>query len=626
MITADQLDTDILTFLKRHENKQLLRFVTVGSVDDGKSTLIGRLLYDTGGVYEDQLADARTGPDGEVDLARITDGLAAEREQGITIDVAYRYFTTRKRKFIIADTPGHVQYTRNMATGASTADVAIILIDARLGVLQQSRRHAYIASLLGIPHLLVAINKMDLREWSQDVYEQIASDFRAFSKDLAFREVAFVPVSALIGDNIVARSENLDWYDGPTILEYLENVDVDADLNFEDVRLPVQYVIRPDLDYRGYAGQLASGIVRPGDEVRVLPSGHTSRIASIDSMAGPLDRAFTPQSVTIRLEDEIDCSRGDIICRPGNEPIVGRTFDAMVVWMHENALDPEKTYLIKHTSRYIRADVSRVNWRADLETLERAPADRLELNDIGHLTITTHRPLIYDPYSRNRTTGAFIVIDSLTNDTVAAGMIQAAGSHAGEKGLITVSDSPRSGVSHGERAARLGQRGGTVWITGRPGAGKSTLAYALERRLFDLGYLPAVLDADTHGEQDAPEHERSFDASDVAGTARRFSAAGIVTICAFSSPTVEERERAREEIGGDRFLEVYVATPEDVCREWDLRDLYARSDAGELSAPLPEYEEPENADVEVSLDDVEVETAVETIIKAMRDSGLLLGT
>ncbi len=626
MITADRLDTDIITFLKRHENKELLRFVTVGSVDDGKSTLIGRLLFDTGGVYEDQLADARTGPDGEVDLARITDGLAAEREQGITIDVAYRYFTTKQRKFIIADTPGHVEYTRNMATGASTADVAIILIDARLGVLQQSRRHAYIASLLGIPHLLVAINKMDLRDWSADVYKQIKADFRAFANDLSFHEVAFVPVSALVGDNVVQRSTNMDWYQGPTILEYLETVDSGADLNFDDFRMPVQYVLRPNLNYRGFAGRIASGVVQKGDTVKVMPSGQISRVASIDTYDGELEEAFTPQSITIRLEDEIDCSRGDVLCLAGNEPQVDRTVEAMVVWMHETALDPGKTYLLKHTTRYVRADIAKVGWKADLETLERLDAETLEMNDIGHITLTTHRPLVFDPYPSNRSMGAFIIIDSLTNETVAAGMIQPSGSTGALAGLVNTESGPRSGVTSRERSARFGQRGGTVWITGRPSAGKSTLAYALERRLFDLGYFPTVLDADDHGDVEIPEHVRDFTPLDAAHTARRFAAAGLVTIAAFNAPTLAEREAARDKIGEERFMEVFLSTPESVCREQDSRDLYARSDAGELSEPLPDFEEPTNPDLEFSLEDVDVDVAVEQLVKAMREAGLLLGT
>jgi bifunctional enzyme CysN/CysC len=627
MITADTLDTDIITFLKRHENKELMRFVTVGSVDDGKSTLIGRILYDTGGVYEDQLADARSGPDGEIDLARITDGLAAEREQGITIDVAYRYFTTKKRKFIIADTPGHIQYTRNMATGASTADVAIILIDARLGVLQQSRRHAYIASLLGIPHLLVAVNKMDLREWSEDVYNQIRDDFTAFARELAFKQTTFIPVSALTGDNVVTKSENMPWYTGQTILEFLETVEVGADRNFDDFRFPVQYVIRPNLDYRGFAGQISSGVICKGDLVKVLPSGKTSRVASIDTYSGELESAFTPQSITLRLEDEIDCSRGDIIVKVGNEPTTARTFDAMTVWMHETPLDPLKTYLIKHTTRYVRAEVSAINWKADLETLEQLDADTLEINDIGNITLTTHRAITYDPYPNNRATGAFIIIDSLTNATVGAGMIVASASgRDGRSGLIGSSEAPRSGISPKERTVRLGQRGGTVWLTGRPGSGKSTLAYALERRLFDLGYLPTVLDPDEIGDPERFEHERSIPITGVADTAKRFSTAGLVAIAAFGTSKQADRAVARKTVGADRFFEVYVNTSAEVCRNRDVRNLYARLDEGRLEFPLPEFETPTAPDATVNIETTDVDDVVDGLIDAMRKKGLLLGT
>ena len=626
MITADTLDTDIITFLKRHENKELLRFVTVGSVDDGKSTLIGRLLYDTGGVYEDQLADARSGPDGQVDLARITDGLAAEREQGITIDVAYRYFTTKRRKFIIADTPGHVQYTRNMATGASTADVAIILIDARLGVLQQSRRHAYIASLLGIPHLLVAVNKMDLRDWSADVYEQIRDDFTAFAADLAFKKMTFIPVSALTGDNVVSKSENMDWYTGRTILEFLETVEVGADRNFDDFRMPVQYVIRPNLDYRGFAGQISSGVIKKGDLVKVLPSRKTSRVEAIDTYGGEMESAFTPQSVTIRLEDEIDCSRGDVLVKVGNEPTTARTFDAMAVWMAETPLDPLKTYLIKHTTRYVRVEITSVNWKADLESLERLDTETLELNDIGNLTLTAHRAITYDPYPKNRSTGAFIVIDSLTNATVAAGMIVARDSGSGSAGLIETTGTPRSGVSPNERAVRLGQRGGTVWLTGRPGSGKSTLAFALERRLFDLGYLPTVIDPDEVGDPDRFEHERAISIRGVADTARRFSAAGLVAIAAFATSKRVDREAAREAVGDGRFFEVYVNTSAEVCRDRDVRNFYAKLDAGRLESPLPEFEAPSAPDATVNLETTDVDDVVDELIDAMREKGLLLGT
>ena len=406
--------------------KELLRFVAVGSVDDGKSTLIGRLLHDANGVYEDQLRSVKRASQmagTEIDFSLFTDGLKAEREQGITIDVAYRYFATPRRKFIIADTPGHVQYTRNMATGASTASVAIILIDARLGVLQQSRRHAYIAALLGIPYLVVGVNKMDLVDYDQAAFESVRRELLAFTDRLGFKEVTFIPMSALRGDNVVARSERMPFYRGPTVLERLEEVPIDADRNMDDFRFPVQLVLRPNLDYRGYAAQIASGVVRPGDEVMVLPSRKTSRVVAIDAYGEELPLAFAPMSVALRLADEIDVSRGDMIVPVANVPRVTRRFDAMVVWLHERPLDRAKSYLLKHTTQTVRTEVEAVRFQVDLETLESVPAERLGLNDIGRISLAAHRPLFVDPYVKNRATGAFILIDEATNDTVAAGMV-----------------------------------------------------------------------------------------------------------------------------------------------------------------------------------------------------------
>jgi sulfate adenylyltransferase large subunit len=424
--------SDIEAYLRRYQDKELLRFVVVGSVDDGKSTLIGRLLYDTGSVYEDQLAAVRKATQlegADIDLSLITDGLAAEREQGITIDVAYRYFTTEKRKFIIADTPGHVQYTRNMATGASTANAAIILIDARLGILQQSRRHAYIASLLGIPHLAVCVNKMDLVGYDRALFSRIQSEFTAFTANLAFIDVTFFPVSALDGANCVHRSARTPWYDGPTVLEFLESVPVHEARDLAHWRYPVQYVLRPSADYRGFAARIASGVVKKGDEVMVLPSGKTSRVKAIDAVRGELTEAFAPQSVSIRLEDELDVSRGDMLVHPGDVPRVARTFDAHLVWMHEKTLDSGRTYLLKHTTQTVRAEVDRVHWRKDMDTLEEVPDKTLGLNEIGRATLTAHRPLFLDPYETNRETGSFILIDAITNNTLAAGMVVADGTH-----------------------------------------------------------------------------------------------------------------------------------------------------------------------------------------------------
>lgn len=495
---AALIERDVEGYLRQHEQKELLRFVAVGSVDDGKSTLIGRLLHDTHGLYEDQLEAVKRASikgatrgaqaDSAIDFSLFTDGLKAEREQGITIDVAYRYFSTAKRKFIIADTPGHVQYTRNMATGASTANVAIILIDARLGILPQSRRHAFIASLLGIPHLLVCVNKMDLRDYDRAVFESIREEFAAFTKKMAFHDVTFIPISALRGDNVVHPSEKLSWWDGGTLLHVLETLPIAGDRNLTDLRYPVQYVIRPDLTYRGFASQVASGVVRVGDEVLALPSNKRSRVVSIDTFDGPRDEAFAPMSVSLRLADEIDLSRGDMLVHPGNQPRVADRFEAMVVWMSERPLDRERTYLLKHTTRSVRARVEAVSAVTDPETLAPRPAETLALNDIARITVQCQRPLFYDPYHKNRSTGAFVLIDSLTNDTIAAGMILDAESGA------RADAGERTQVSPAERRARLGQRGAAITVGVSSLDDARALAHLVERHVFDAGGVATVVE------------------------------------------------------------------------------------------------------------------------------------
>jgi bifunctional enzyme CysN/CysC len=580
MNESELLHGDIEAYLHRHEHKTLLRFVIVGSVDDGKSTLIGRLLYDTNSVYEDQLAAVKKAShleDGSIDLSLLTDGLAAEREQGITIDVAYRYFTTEKRKFIVADTPGHVQYTRNMVTGASTADVALILIDARLGVLEQSRRHAYLASLLGIPHLIVAVNKLDLVGYDEARFREIVSDFRAFTSQLAFKDVQFIPTSAYHGDNIVTPSPRTPWWRGAahgadngganiiedgaiTVLDALERVPVESDRNLVDFRLPVQYVIRPNLDYRGFCGQIASGVVRRGDPVMVLPSGKVTTVKAIDTYNGELASANAPLSVTLRLADEVDCSRGDVLVHPDNRPRVARSFEADVVWLHERPLDREKTYLIKHTTQTVRVQIDAVHARVDLHTLTPIAADTLGLNEIGHLTLTCHRALCFDPYARNRTTGSFILIDSLTNATVGAGMIRA---NDAAQSLDAALKEARAGsglaaktqVSPRERRERLGQSGAVVWLTGLPGSGRWTLGFALERKLFDLGHTAHVIDP------------RGETLETAIAAARACADAGLIAICAHPSPRRDDRRHARDRIGAQRFVEVFVDTDPALCRE-----------------------------------------------------------
>ena len=465
---------DIHAWLAQHEQKELLRFVTVGSVDDGKSTLIGRLLHDTAAVYDDQLAAVKRasarlaasadGDGEEIDFSLFTDGLRAEREQGITIDVAYRYFATARRKYILADTPGHVQYTRNMATGASTADVAIILLDARLGVLPQSRRHAYIASLLGIPNLVVAVNKMDLAAYDPAVFDRLSDEFGRFVARLSFARVTFLPISARRGDNVVARSARTPWYEGPTLLEHLESVPLSRDREREPLRLPVQYVLRPHLDYRAFAGQVASGAVHPGDEVVVLPSGRRTRVKAIDTWEGERDVAFAPMSVALRLTDEVDISRGDLIAHPGDAPRALDRLVADLVWMNDRPTDPGRGYLVKHTARTVPARVERVLSRTELEGLTQERAESLGLNDIGRVVLRLARPIFVDPYRAIRATGALIVIDALTNETVAAGMVVDEPPPP-EEGMR-----PRfaSRVSDGERAARLGHAGAVVWIASPP--------------------------------------------------------------------------------------------------------------------------------------------------------------
>ncbi|ATB26601.1 GTP-binding protein [Melittangium boletus] len=474
-----QETTDVQRFLAEHAEKELLRLVVVGSVDDGKSTLIGRLLYECNGLFEDQVAAVkRASAGGEIDFSLFTDGLRAEREQGITIDVAYRYFSTRRRKVIVADTPGHLQYTRNMATGASTADAAVILVDARLGILPQTRRHAYLASLLGIPYLAVSINKMDLMDFDRAVYERLTTEFEAFARTLGFEQVRYFPISARTGDNITQPSGRTPWHDGETLLGWLESLPHQRRQEDASFRFPVQYVLRPDLDYRGFAGQIVSGTVRLGDEVVVYPSKRRTHIASIDTFEGRLDEASAPTSVTLRLTDEVDVSRGDMISHVGQPPVALQELEAMLVWFGEERLDTSRRYLVKHTSKYVPAHIEQVLWRKELEDLSEVDATSLSLNEIGKVRLVCKRPLVCDPYRDNRRTGAFIVVDPLTNDTVAAGMILGG---VGGEGTQEV----RSLVTAEERRGRLGQSGAVLLLTGTPEVREAALR--LERTLFDQG-------------------------------------------------------------------------------------------------------------------------------------------
>lgn len=517
-------------FLDNDEKKDLLRFLTAGSVDDGKSTLIGRLLFDSKKIYEDQL-DAlerdskRMGNAGDhIDYALLLDGLKAEREQGITIDVAYRYFSTNKRKFIIADTPGHEQYTRNMITGGSTAQLAIILVDARNGVITQTRRHSFLVSLLGIKHVVLAVNKMDLMDFSKDVFDKIVSDYMDFIRPLGIPDIQCIPLSALDGDNVVELSDRTPWYHGPSLLNFLENVHVGNDQNFSDFRFPVQYVLRPNLNFRGFCGKVASGVVHKGDEVMALPSGKRSRIKSIVTYDGDLDYAFPPQCVTLTLEDEIDVSRGEMLVHPDNLPMTGRCFEAMLVWMDEEPMDTGKQFYLKQTTNTTRARIENIRYKVDVNTMEQSNVSALKLNEIGKVVITTNKELFFDPYMKNKACGSFIIIDPITNNTSAVGMIT---DKANTSDLFTpIADTDKQRMEHGEsmvstdeRTKRIGQQGRVYWIEGGDEAQQNLLAFTLERRLFDLGHYAAVLTPATCPGGDAPT------------VARRLADGGIMAIC-----------------------------------------------------------------------------------------------
>lgn len=627
---SDLISQDILAYLAQHERKELLRFLTCGNVDDGKSTLIGRLLHDSKMIYEDHLEaitkdSKKVGTTGDdIDLALLVDGLQAEREQGITIDVAYRYFSTAKRKFIIADTPGHEQYTRNMATGASTCDLAIILIDARYGVQTQTKRHSFIASLLGIKHIVVAVNKMDLKDFDQGVFEQIKADYLAFAEKISLRPTTleFVPMSALKGDNVVNKSERSPWYTGQSLMEILETVEVAGDRNFDDLRFPVQYVNRPNLNFRGFAGTLASGIVRKGDEVLALPSGKSSRVKSIVTFEGELEQAGPGQAITLTLEDEIDVSRGDMLVHADNRPLVTDSFEAMLVWMGEEPMLPGKKYDIKRATSYVPGSIPSIVHRVDVNTLEQGPASELKLNEIGRVKIALDAPVALDGYEYNRTTGAFIVIDRLTNGTVGAGMIIAdpVAHGGGQHGRL-------AHVSTEERASRFGQQPATVLFTGLSGAGKSTLAYAVERKLFDMGRAVYVLDGQNlrHDLNKGLPQDRAGRAENwrrAAHVARQFNEAGLIALAAFVAPDAEGREQAKALIGRERALTVYVQASPQVCAERDPQGLYAAGGDNIPGEGFP-YDVPLNADLVIDTQTQSVEEGVKAVLDLLRSRGAI---
>lgn len=639
---SDLIAKDILAYLEQHERKELLRFITCGSVDDGKSTLIGRLLYDSKMIYEDQLAQLETESKvhgttgGKFDPALVTDGLRAEREQGITIDVAYRYFSTAKRKFIIADTPGHEQYTRNMATGASTADLAIILIDARHGVLTQTKRHSFIVSLLGIRHVVVTVNKMDLVNYSQARFDEICEDYKQFVSRLDLPDLHFIPLAALHGENVVDPSPNMPWYRGSTLMSFLESVYIGSDRNLEDFRLPIQYVNRPNLDFRGFCGTVASGILRKGDPIMVLPSKRTSKVKRIVTQDGDLDEAFCPQSITVVLEDEVDCSRGDMIVRPGNIPKSTNQFDATIVWLNADPLLPGKTYLFKHTSQTIPGQIDSLRYRVDVNTLHRSPAPDLQLNEIGRCSITLSQSIYFDAYKRNRSTGAFIIIDRLTNATVGAGMItdrdaartKAAweASEEGSQKLESMTD-----VSSAERSARFGQEPATVLLTGLTGTGKSTIARALERALFDKGRAVMVLDGEkmrsgVNQDLGYSVEDRSENLRRSAHIAKIMNDAGLICLAAFVAPSESIRARVAELIGKQRFLVVHLTADESVRKSRDEKGHYAKAEAGALPnfpGVSAVYEAPQEADLVIDSGKLSIPECVDAVLKLLVQKGIV---
>ena len=636
----DASEETVDEYLARHERKELLRFLTCGSVDDGKSTLIGRLLHDTKAIYEDQLAavhnDSRKhGTQGtKADLALLVDGLRSEREQGITIDVAYRYFSTEARKFIVADTPGHEQYTRNMATGASTCDLAVLLVDARLGVSEQTRRHAVITSLLGIPRIVVAINKMDLVEWDEAVFERIKAEFCEFSKALPDRDQSFIPMSALDGDYVAEQSDKAPFYKGPTLLELLETVPIGHDEQEKPFRMPVQYVIRPDLNFRGFGGRIESGTVRPGDDIVVLPAGTTSKVKAISTFDGNLDIAGAPRSVAIVLEDEIDASRGDVIACIDSKPMVGNRFNSTLVWMNESPLVAGKEYLLRHGSRTTPCRVRRLQHRLDILTLEKTETPTLDLNEIGVVELESDAPLVFDPYDEIRGTGAMILIDRVSHATVAAGMIR--GVTREERWTASPISAKRlqageSLVTPQERSSRLGQNPATILLTGLTGSGKTSIAAGLERALFDMGRTSIRLDGQTM--RLGLNRDLGFSAIDRSENLRRsmemaklINDQGLICLAAFVAPQAAIRQKAAELIGAERFIVIHCAATIDECKQSDSNGIYAEAASGNLE-DVPgvsfEYENPTEADLVLQSGTLSTEECVEEVLKLLHARSIL---
>lgn len=630
--SSEMISEDIVQYLKDHEQKSLLRFITCGSVDDGKSTLIGRLLYESKLLFEDQLAaveaeSKKFGTQGDnIDFALLVDGLAAEREQGITIDVAYRFFSTDKRKFIVADTPGHEQYTRNMVTGASTADVAILMVDARRGILTQTRRHSYLTSLIGIPHIVVAINKMDLVDYSEKTYTRIKEDYIEFARQIGIEQITFIPMSALAGDNITEPSNNMPWYHGTTLMGYLETVQVDDELmQKQPFRMAVQWVNRPNLDFRGFSGQLASGVIRPGDRIRALPSGKESTIATISTYDGNLPQAVAGQSVTLTLNDEIDISRGDMLTSAAEPASIGKQFETTIIWMHEEPLMPGRNYLMQIGSKTVTASITDIKHQVNVNTMEHLAAKKLELNGIGECNISLDQDIAFDPYKTNRDTGSFILIDRMTNNTVGAGLINFALRRSTN---ITVQHTE---VNKAVRSSLKTQKPCIIWLTGLSGSGKSTIADLVEQKLLASGHHTYLLDGDNvrHGlnkdlgftDQDRVENIRR-----IAEVSKLMVDAGLIVITSFISPFKAERQMARDMVEEGEFIEIFVNTPLDVAEDRDVKGLYKKARRGELknfTGIDSPYEAPEAPELDLKTVEMTPEEAADKVIELLKSKGMI---
>ena len=622
---------DLQAYLAAQEKKSLLRFLTCGSVDDGKSTLIGRLLYDTKLLFEDQLSalemDSRkhgtTGDD--IDFALLVDGLEAEREQGITIDVAYRFFATDKRKFIVADTPGHEQYTRNMATGASNSELAVILIDARKGVLTQTRRHAYIASLLGIRHVVLAVNKIDLVEFSQEIFDRIVADFAEFARQLNFTSLIPIPLSARFGDNVIGRSPNMPWYAGPSLIEHLETVNVESGLVEKPFRMPVQWVNRPNLDFRGFSGTIATGRVKPNDSIVVAGSGRTSKVSRVVTMDGDLDEAVAGQAVTLTLADEVDISRGDILAPAAQRPEVADQFAAHVLWMTEEEMLPGRQYLLKIGARTVPASVTELKHKIDVNTLDHSAAKTLALNEVGYGNLSLAQSIAFDPYTENRDTGGFILIDRFSNNTVGAGMI--------DFGLRRATNVHWQAldVDKVARAELKGQKPAVLWFTGLSGSGKSTIANLVERKLFAEGRHTYLLDGDNvrHGlnrDLGFTDADRVENIRRVGEVAKLFADSGLIVLVSFISPFRSERRMARDLLEQGEFIEVFVDTPIELCMQRDPKGLYEKARAGQIknfTGVDSPYEAPEAAEITLRTAERSAEELADEAVAYLRDKGIV---